>query len=136
MTPSAERRLLQLAVVLVCFVPLSASTLSLWHGPRWLGGVTAVPTDLDSHFRYLSGLFLVMGLAFLATVPRIEAQGQRLRLLGAMVIVGGLARLASLVLVGVPSRGHVVGLCIELGVVPAILLWQRRVARRVAADRA
>ncbi|TKD50342.1 DUF4345 domain-containing protein [Sphingomonas baiyangensis] len=130
MSPGAERRALQIAIAVTCAVPLSAATLSLIHGPRWLGAPAPVPTDLDSHFRYLSGIFLVMGLAFLGTVPRIETMAPRLALLGAMVITGGIARLASLLVVGAPSTGHLVGLGIELGVVPVILLWQRRVARR------
>lgn len=131
MTPATERRLLQVAIALTCLVPLSAATSSLMQGPAWLGGVTApVPVDLDSHFRYLSGIFLVMGLAFASSIPRIEAMGARLRLLGAMVVTGGIARLASLLVVGTPSTGHLVGLGIELGVVPAILVWQARVARR------
>ncbi|WP_448501424.1 DUF4345 domain-containing protein [Sphingomonas sp.] len=133
MTPAAERRALQAAVAITCMVPLSAATISLIEGPRWLGAPLPVATDLDSHFRYLSGIFLVMAVAFLSTISRIEAMGARLRLLGAMVVTGGLSRLASLLLVGAPSTGHLVGLGIELGVVPAILVWQARVARRCAA---
>lgn len=130
MSPATERRLLQVVVTMACGVSLSASLFGLWRGAAWLGRGAVLPTDLDSHFRYLSGIFLVMGLAFVATIPRIESAGPRLRLLGTMVVAGGLARLASLALVGTPSTGHLVGLCVELGVVPTVLVWQARVARR------
>ncbi len=88
-----------------------------------------IPTDLDSHFRYISGIFFAVGVAFATCVPGIEAKGPRFRLLGALVVAGGLARLVSLVAVGVPSNGHVFGLAMELGVVPLLLLWQAGLAR-------
>ncbi len=126
MTLRRERTLLQLAVALACIVPLTASIAGIALGARWLQPGPAV--DMDSHFRYLSGLFLVMGLGFASCVPGIERKSGRLRLLGAMVVAGGLARLVSLSQLGTPSIGHVTGLAIELGVVPAILGWQTRVA--------
>ena len=85
---------------------------------------------MESHFRYLSGLFLGMGIGFASCVPGIERKGGRFRLLGMMVVLGGLARLLSLFTTGAPSVGHQVGLCIELIVVPLLLAWQARVARR------
>ena len=88
-----------------------------------------IPPELDSHFRYLSGLFLVMGIGFATCVPGIAAKGPRFRALGAMVIVGGLARAWSWWSVGAPPFGHRFGLVMELGVVPLLLLWQARVAR-------
>ena len=86
--------------------------------------------DVDSHFRYLCGIFFVVGLAFASCVPAIERKGARFRLLGAMVVAGGLSRLLSLALVGPPSFGHRFGLVMELGVVPLLMLWQARIARR------
>ena len=130
MTPLAEKRLLQAAMVLTLLLPLTAAIGSLLVGPRFLGHPPLVPRDLDSHFRYLSGLFLGMLLWFASCIPAIERRGERLRLLGAMVILGGLGRAASLGIVGVPSTGHVIGLGIELGITPLLLLWQARLARR------
>lgn len=121
-----ERTLLQVAVALVCIVPFSASLTGILHGAAWLQPAPA--TDMDSHFRYLSGLFFGMGLAFASCIPGIERKSGRFRLLGMMVVLGGFARLLSLSAVGVPSTGHVVGLCIELIVVPLLLAWQTRVA--------
>lgn len=127
----SEKRLLQAVVALACLVPLVTGTESIVRGAAFLKGVPhPVPTDLDSHFRYLSGIFLVMGIAFATCIPAIETKGARFRLLGAMVVGGGLARLASLLAVGTPSAGHLFGLGMELGAVPLLLLWQARVARR------
>jgi len=124
-----ERRLLQFAVAIACLVPLSVGGWSIVHGPHFLGRATAIPTDLDSHFRYLSGIFFAVGLAFATCIPAIESKGPRFRLLGALIVCGGLARLVSLGAVGTPSAGHLFGLAMELGVVPLLMLWQARVAR-------
>lgn len=134
MSPSAEKKLLQIVVAIACLVPLGAGALGILHGPAWLKGVRAVPADLDSHFRYLSGIFFGLGIAFASCVPAIEANGPRFRLLSALVIAGGLSRLFGILTGPVPSSGHLLGLAMELGVVPLLMLWQARVARRCRAE--
>ena len=129
MNPAAETRLLQLLVAIACLVPLGAGSIGVLSGPGWLKGVAAVPADLDSHFRYLSGIFLGVGIGFASCVPAIARKGARFRLLAGFVILGGLARLLSLASVGSPSAGHVFGLAMELGVVPLLAGWQARVPR-------
>lgn len=134
MPPAVERRLLQAAVAVACLVPLSTGGESVIRGAAFLRGVPRpVPPDLDSHFRYLSGIFLALGIAFATTVPAIERRGPRFRLLAAMVVAGGLARGLSWLAIGAPGPGHRFGLVMELGVVPLLVLWQYRVARRYGA---
>lgn len=125
-----EKRLLQIVVAIACFVPLSVGGTSILHGPGSFGHPPVVPVDLDSHFRYISGIFFGVGVAFVTCIPAIERKGPRFRLLGLLVVAGGLARLVSLIAVGVPSRGHLFGLAMELGVVPLLMWWQWRVERR------
>ncbi|MGE7206142.1 DUF4345 domain-containing protein [Sphingomonas sp. NPDC019816] len=124
-----ERRLLQGVVAIACLVPLSIGGISVVLGPRWLGHAPVVPTDLDSQFRYVSGIFLGLGIAFVTCIPGIERKRARFRLLGLLVVAGGLARLGSWAMVGAPSAGHRLGLMMELVVVPLLMLWQARVAR-------
>jgi hypothetical protein len=88
-----------------------------------------VPVDLDSHFRYLSGLLLGLGIAFAICIPNIERKGLLFRALGLVVVIGGLSRLLSLVEAGTPSTGHQFGLAMELVTVPLLVLWQARIAR-------
>ncbi|MGA9581789.1 MAG: DUF4345 domain-containing protein [Allosphingosinicella sp.] len=127
-----ERRLLQLAVALGCVVPLLAGGSGMIEGPAFLRGVTSpVPSDLDSHFRYLSGLLFAIGLAFASCIPGIEGKTARFRLLASLVFVGGLGRLFGLMTAGAPGAGHLFGLAMELGTVPLLVLWQARVARAI-----
>ncbi len=131
MNLTRERRLLQLSLAAGCVVAFAAGAAGIVSGGAFLRGVEApVPADLDSHMRYLSGLLLAIGVGFAACISGIERKGRWILALAGIVLVGGLARLASLVVVGVPSEGHVFGLAMELGVVPLIALWQRSFARR------
>lgn len=128
---SFERRLLQATVALASVVPLSMGGLSVLSSADMLKGMDPpFPIDLDSHYRYLSGLLLGIGLVFVASIPRIERHRTIFLTLGAVILVGGLARLWSLIELGTPSRGHQFGLVMELVAVPLIVLWQGRIARR------
>jgi hypothetical protein len=99
------------------------------HGPEMLRGVgDGVPADLDSHFRYLSGLLLATGVGFASCIPNIERKTGRFRLLAFLVFVGGLGRLHSLISIGMPGGGNLLGLAMELVAVPLLVLWQARVA--------
>ena len=128
-----EKRLLQTVVAIACLVPLTVGGISVLHGPSFLGHPPVIPTDLDSHFRYISGIFFGVGIAFATCILAIETKGPRFRLLGALVVCGGLARLVSLLSVGPPSKGHIFGFAMELGAVPLLMLWQTGFARRYRA---
>jgi Domain of unknown function (DUF4345) len=123
---------LQIVVAAACLVPLIAGATGVLRGVEWFD--PRVPdVDLDSHFRYVSGIFLGVGIAFASCVPAIETQGPRLRMLAGFVVLGGLARLLSLAQVGVPGPGHQFGLVMELCVTPLLALWQAGFARRYRA---
>lgn len=130
-----EKRALQTAVTLGCVVPIGAGLSGMVLGPVLSEGAALGPTDLDSHFRYLSGLLLAVGLGFLSTVPRIERRGGRFLGLAGIVVVGGLGRLASVLALGLPSAPMKAALAMELLVTPALAFWQMRVARLAAASR-
>ena len=130
----AERRLLQGVIALAGFVPVGAGLSGALLGSAMTGEgahpYAAMGGDLDSHVRYLSGLLLGIGLAFWEAIPQIERRGQRVRLLGAIVALGGLMRLVGFVIAGVPHAPMLFGLAMELVVTPLVCLWQARIARR------
>ncbi len=130
MTPRIERRLLQIVIALACLPPLVVGALGVVRGPAAIAELGVVPADLDSHFRYLSGIFFALGLGLASCIARIEAVIGRFRLLGALVITGGCARLVSLLTVGGPSPGHLAGLAMELVLMPILMLWQASLAQR------
>ncbi len=132
MTPALEKRLLQGVVAAACLVPLFAGPSGVLRGAAWMAHGPVSP-DLDSHFRYMSGIFTGVGLAFVSCIPHIEIRGSRFRMLVAFVVLGGLARLFSWAQVGPPNPGNQFGLIMELGVTPLLGLWQWRFSRRYLA---
>ena len=125
----AEIRSLQACVLLAAAVPVAAGLAGVAFGPGAveLPGLTA---SQDSHARYLSGLLLGIGLAFWSTVPGIARRAARFRLLAAIVVLGGLGRLVSLIAAGQPSAPMLAGLALELVATPLLALWQARLAAR------
>ncbi len=123
-----ETRAFQAVVAVLAFVPVAAGLAGIVLGPRFLGVAEPWPVDLDSHVRFLSGVFLVVGLAWYACIPRIARKAGLFRLLAAMTIAGGVARFVSFGLHGAPSAGHLYGLVAELVLVPLLVIWQARIA--------
>ncbi|MEJ0023904.1 MAG: DUF4345 domain-containing protein [Alphaproteobacteria bacterium] len=122
-----ERRLLQIVIGLVACVPILAGGAGVLVGPA-LNGVAGASPTAHSHFSYLSGLLLGIGLCYWSCLPAIERKGERLGLLTLIVFIGGLGRLFSLFVAGAPSIWHQGALAIELCVAPAVWLWHRRLA--------
>lgn len=125
----SERRLLQIAVALGSLVPICAGAAGIVFGPVMVDASELIVTA-DSHYRYLSGLLLGIGVAFATTIPDIERRAARFRLLTAIVVTGGVGRLASLLLRGVPAKPMLAALGMELVVTPALCFWQARVAQQ------
>ena len=116
---------LRVAVIVAGIVPVGAGLLGVARGAA-MTGVSEMGPALDSHVRYLSGLLLAIGVAFWTAVPAIERQGARFRLLTALVVSGGAARLVGVLLVGWPPASMIFGLVMELVVTPLLCLWQWR----------
>jgi len=125
---------LQVVVGLLATTPVLVGLEGILSGPNFLNVAAPWPVDLDSHFRFLSGFFLAVGIAWYTCIPDIETKAERFRLLAACTFAGGLARLLSLVTAGEPSVGHMAGLCVELLAVPVLVWWQGRVANKAAEN--
>lgn len=124
-----ERWLLQLSVALASLVPLAAGLAGVVKGPTMTeDNLASHLPDLESHFRYLSGLLLGVGIAFAASIPTIERRSELFAVLSGVVVVGGLARLSALLIYGMPRAPHFFALGMELIVVPLLFVWQRKVA--------
>ena len=126
-----ERRLLKQAVGIGAVIPFAVGLYGVLFGAA-LTGDRDMSVSADSHFRYLSGLLLGIGLCFWATIPRIEERTTLFRFLTMIVVIGGVGRLIGLMITGLPSLAMLGGLAMELVVTPLLCLWQTRVANRYA----
>ncbi len=130
-----QKRILQILVAVFAVTPVLIGLAGVVYGPSFLGLDPPWPTNLDSHFRFLCGIFLALGLGWYSCIPDLELKTGRARLLGALTFAGGLARLLSLFVAGAPSAGHLAGLGMELVVVPLLVFWQGRIAERARETR-
>lgn len=121
-----ERQALQRAVAVVALVPVASGLYGVVTGVGGTNGL--VDVSADSHYRYLSGLHMGIGILFWTCVPGIEAKTGLFRFLTLVVVLGGLARLLGLALTGLPSLTMLAALAVELVVTPLLCLWQARVA--------
>lgn len=121
-----EKRVLQTAVGVAALLPILAGAWDVLQGPAG-----ASPWAVN-HGRYLSGLLMAIGIAFWSTVPDIEAMTSRFRLLTFIVAIGGLCRLLGVAMGDAVSPQVLAALTMELGVTPALCLWQHRLIRRAA----
>ncbi len=129
---AAERRLLQTAVIIGACVPVFAGGAGVVLGSRYF--IDTPNVSLDSNLRYLFGILFAIGLCFWSSVPAIETKTARVRLLTLLVVTGGVARLGSLLFVGTPPAIGLFALGMELGVTPALCLWQARIAKLAGAS--
>lgn len=125
-----ERPMLQRVVAVVALVPVLSGLYGVLFGLTGIGSGTLVDVSADSHFRYLSGLHLGIGILFWVCVPGIESKTGLFRFLTLVVVLGGLARLLGLYLTGLPSLLMMMALFVELVVTPLLCLWQARIAAR------
>jgi hypothetical protein len=123
----SEKRLLQAAVAIAGLVPVLGGALGALR-PELLD--LAGPPHALTHAAYLSGLLLGLGLGFWSLIPAIETRGRGFSLLTGLVVLGGLARALTAARLGAWGLSVFAPLVMELGVTPALWLWQRRVSRR------
>lgn len=123
-----QKFFLQLSVTLASIIPIGAGWAGILYGSAMLGDAGNI--NMDSHFRYLSGLLFAIGLAFLTTVPKIETHKERFRILTLIVVTGGVARLFAVSSNGWPGIWMQFALAMELIVCPLLCLWQHKFANK------
>jgi len=115
--------MLPIAIRLACLVPILAGGAGAVGGVGFLAEVAGPATE--SHFRYLSGLLLGIGLVLAWCAGDLPRRGGLFTALCGIVVLGGGARLLGLALDGAPPLPHRLALGMELGVTPALWLWYR-----------
>jgi Domain of unknown function (DUF4345) len=134
LSPIRERCLLQSAVAILGLVPVLAGAVGVVWGLGAFDAHFHPSVSGDSHLRYLSGLILAIGLGFWSTVPRIQVQGPRFRLLTCLVLIGGIARFYALARYGTPGIAMLMALLMEIVVTPGLAIWRERVQQILPAS--
>ncbi len=125
-----HKRPLQIATAILGAVPVLTGAVGLMGLSDPLYASAAIPAQalLDSNLRFLSGIWLGLGLAVFWLIPRIEQQTVLYRVLWGMIFFGGIGRLLSMAFAGLPPLPFVGFTVLEIVGAPIFVLWQARVA--------
>src|ERR1041385_36176 len=98
-----SRRLLQITLASSAAIPIGTGLVGLVVGTTLLQHIhgTGTPSpNIDSEFSFYSVFWLGYGLAMLVSVQRVEQKTRLVRWLSALMFIGGLGRLGSIVRAG------------------------------------
>lgn len=121
-----QRTALQVCLVLVALIVIVTGGLGMLGVLNPLYGSMTLPHEplLDTNLRFYSGLWLVIGVAILATVRTFEHHLGMYRLIWAMLFMGGVGRMVSLIALGPPLFPIVALMILELSGAPLLAYWQ------------
>jgi hypothetical protein len=121
-------RQLQITTALLGAVPVATGLITMMGLNDPLYATLNLPRDatLDSNMRFLGGVWLGLGLCVWWLVPRIASQTVLFRAVWLMIFLGGVGRLASLLMVGLPLLPFVGFTVLEIVGAPLFVWWQRK----------
>jgi hypothetical protein len=127
------RKGLQVLLAVGGLTAISISLLHIVRGPACIPGSIPVNATMDSEDRFYATLFGAYGAALLWCVRDIESKGTYVRLLALVFFIGGVARIVSILAVGVPNTFFIAMSILEL-VLPLVMLFMN--SRVQSASRA
>jgi hypothetical protein len=124
----SQRSALQVCLILAALIVMLTGVLGMLGVLNPLYASILLPHEplLDTNLRFYSGLWLVIGIAILATVRSFERHLGMYRLIWAMLFVGGVGRMMSLIMMGPPPFPIVALMILELSGAPLLAYWQNR----------
>ena len=117
------RRALQIAMAILSIAPLGFGLGNMFAGAGGLMPNWPITPDLDSQFRYQSGVYICITALLWWMIPRIEQVGWPFRAMALGLFVGGIGRLINIQEFGVPSAPMYYGMMLELSM-PIFVAWQ------------
>ncbi|WP_138760416.1 DUF4345 domain-containing protein [Modestobacter altitudinis] len=126
------RRALQITLGTLSAIPFASGLAGVVVGPGSLPrDRSRVEPSLDNEYRYAHAIWFAVAPLIWSTLPNVERQAPALRAISGTVFLGGLARALSWRRTGRPHPVFIGATALELGI-PALMVWQRRVAERSA----
>ena len=126
------KRALQAVLAAGGMVAVVTGLVHIIGGASTFPGSPSVAPAADNEARFLAAFWVAFGAVALWAVPRVETEGRVVRALGGALLLGGLARVVSLIDVGEAETVQNVLMAIELVIGAALLAWPS--ALRVRAE--
>ena len=129
MTDAKSRRRLQWTLGVLAVIPAASAAGEIARGAQGVpGGSPEVSPTVDSSLRSANVFKFALGPVIWSQLPRVE-RSSALTWSFATLFVGGLARIKSWQQRGRPHPVSIMAILLELASPPALIAWQRRVAR-------
>lgn len=126
-----SRKLLQAFLIVLGLIPTITGVLTMMGIYDPLFADLALPPSalLDSELRFFGGLWLGLGLTVLSTVKNLEKHFELYRVLWAMIFLGGVGRLLSAFLIGLPPIPFIAFTVLEIIGAPIFIYWHSTIAK-------
>jgi hypothetical protein len=124
------RRGLQVTLGVLSVIPFLSGLAGMLVGPKTLpGGEHQLDATAESEYRFVNAFWFATAPAIWSAIPHIEQRTGFIKRLTAVVFAGGLARVVAWRATGRPHAVFLAATLLELVGVPAVMIWQSRVAR-------
>jgi hypothetical protein len=123
------KRTLQVFLALFGVTTILIGLLHVAIGPGAIPGSIPVNATMDSEDRFYATIFVGFGLTVLWCVRGIEDKGMVVIALALALFAGGLARIVSIVAVGLPNTFFIAMTVLELVIPIFIVVMQSRVSK-------
>lgn len=126
-----SRRALQVTTALLGAVPVITGVVGMMGlgDPLYAGLNLPQDATLDSNMRFFGGVWLGLGLCVWWLAPRVATQTVLFRAAWLMIALGGVGRLLSMAVVGLPLTPFIGFAALEIVGAPLFIWWQHRVAQ-------
>ena len=126
-----SRKTLQIFLIILGLVPTITGALTMMgiHDPLFADLNLPNSALLDSDLRFLGGVWLGLGITVLATVREIEKHFALYRILWGMILLGGVGRLISLFVIGLPPVPFIGFTVLEILGAPIFVYWHAQIAK-------
>ena len=119
---------LQLLLVVLAAVAITAGGLTVLTGGSMILGGGDIPPGVDSELRFYAAWYVGVGLLMLWTAPRVESATLAVRAVCGVLLLAAAGRIISVMQVGRPPDVYLWLLGVELAVPLVLLPWQALVA--------
>lgn len=104
-------------------VILAISITHVLIGPAWMPEVGAINANIDSQHRFYTAMFGFFGVALWWASKNLPTRLPIVKMTAVMFLVGGGARVLSILMTGLPHWFYLVLLAVEFIAPAVILIW-------------